>query len=134
MGLDLGTASIVLVVLDGEGRPLTWEMEECAVVRDGLVVDFAGARVIVARLKERLEGLLGRELTRTTIAGALRRLCSWAARTAWATRFPSLSSTSYVKQNFELHLKECEWRYNRALPQLLASLKLLVAKNKGLMV
>ena len=28
VGLDLGTASIVLVVLDGEGRPLTWEMEE----------------------------------------------------------------------------------------------------------
>ena len=35
-----------------------------------------------------------------------------------------------VKQNFELHLKECEWRYNRALPQLLASLKLLVVKSK----
>ncbi len=68
VGLDLGTASIVLVVLDGEGRPLTWDMEECAVVRDGLVVDFAGARVIVARLRERLEGLLGRELTRTAIA------------------------------------------------------------------
>jgi len=39
-----------------------------------------------------------------------------------------------VKQNFELRLKECEWRYNRALPQLLASLRLLVAKNKDLMV
>ncbi len=35
---------------------------------------------------------------------------------------------------FELHLKECEWRYNQALPQLLAGLKLLVSKNKDLMV
>ena len=63
-----GNIQLVNYRLDGEGRPLTWEMEECAVVRDGLVVDFAGARVIVARLKERLEGLLGRELTRTAIA------------------------------------------------------------------
>lgn len=68
VGLDLGTASIVLVVLDGEGRPLTWEMEECSVVRDGLVVDFAGARTIVGRLKDRLEALLNRELTHTAIA------------------------------------------------------------------
>ena len=35
-----------------------------------------------------------------------------------------------VKPNFELHLKECEWRYNRTLPQLLAALKLMVSKNK----
>ncbi|MEG6504314.1 IS1595 family transposase, partial [Nitratidesulfovibrio sp. 1201_IL3209] len=39
-----------------------------------------------------------------------------------------------VKRNFELHLKECEWRYNKPLPQLIAEMKRLVAKNKDLMV
>ncbi|MEG6507251.1 IS1595 family transposase, partial [Nitratidesulfovibrio sp. 1201_IL3209] len=33
-----------------------------------------------------------------------------------------------------LHLKECEWRYNKPLPQLIAEMKRLVAKNKDLMV
>ena len=52
----------------------------------------------------------------------------------WSFTKRRLAKFNGVKQNFELHLKECEWRYNRALPQLLASLKLLVAKNKKLMV
>ena len=52
----------------------------------------------------------------------------------WSFTKRRLAKFNGVKQNFELHLKECEWRYNRALPQLLASLKLLVAKNKDLMV
>ena len=51
----------------------------------------------------------------------------------WSFTKRRLAKFNGVKQNFELHLKECEWRYNRALPQLL-SLKLLVAKNKDLMV
>ena len=29
-----------------------------------------------------------------------------------------LAKFNGVKQNFELHLKECEWRYNRVLPSL----------------
>ena len=44
-----------------------------------------------------------------------------------------LAKFNGVKQNFELHLKEREWRYNQALPQLIAGLKRLVAKNKKLM-
>jgi transposase-like protein len=39
-----------------------------------------------------------------------------------------------VKRNLELHLKECERRYNRAPPQLLAALKLLMSENKDMMV
>jgi ethanolamine utilization protein EutJ len=68
VGVDLGTASIVVVVLDEHDRPLTWEMEEASVIRDGLVVDFAGASAIVRRLKERVEGNLGVELRSAAIA------------------------------------------------------------------
>ena len=52
----------------------------------------------------------------------------------WSFTKRRLAKFTSVKQNSELHLKECEWRYNRARPQLLAALKLLVSKNKDLMV
>lgn len=67
-GVDLGTAYIVLVVLDKEMKPVACEMEFAQVVKDGLVVDFTGARAIVKGLKEKVEGKLGTELTRTAIA------------------------------------------------------------------
>lgn len=68
VGVDLGTASIVLVVLDENDNPLTWEMEEASVIRDGLVVDFVGAGAIVRRLKGRIEENLGVELRCAAIA------------------------------------------------------------------
>lgn len=68
VGLDLGTAYIVLVVLDQNNRPLGTAMEFARVVRDGLLVDFSGARAIVARLKEKLEAAIGAELTETALA------------------------------------------------------------------
>ncbi|MDR1677226.1 MAG: hypothetical protein LBS44_02405, partial [Deltaproteobacteria bacterium] len=40
VGLDLGTSSIVLVVLDEDGIPLGLARAVASVVRDGLVVDF----------------------------------------------------------------------------------------------
>jgi len=52
----------------------------------------------------------------------------------WSFTKRRLTKFNGVKRNFELHLKECEWRYDRKLPQLLTSLKLLVSKNKNLMV
>ena len=67
-GLDLGTASIVLAVLSKEGRPLGLARQEAAVVRDGLVLDFAGARVICERLREKLESDLVVPLTRAALA------------------------------------------------------------------
>ena len=39
-----------------------------------------------------------------------------------------------VKRNFELHVKEYEWRCIRTLSQLVAGKKLLISKNKNLMV
>lgn len=68
VGVDLGTAYIVLVVLDKEMNPVACEMEFAQVIRDGLVVDFAGARAIVRRLKEKIEQQLGVELTKAAIA------------------------------------------------------------------
>ncbi|EHM10720.1 ethanolamine utilization protein EutJ family protein [Thermanaerovibrio velox DSM 12556] len=68
VGVDLGTASVVLAVVDLEGRVVSWEMEEASVVRDGLVVDFAGAAGIVRRLKGILEERLGVELEMAAVA------------------------------------------------------------------
>lgn len=52
----------------------------------------------------------------------------------WSFTKRRLAKFNGVKRNFALHLKECEWRYNKTLPELIAALKLLVAKNKELMV
>jgi ethanolamine utilization protein EutJ len=68
VGLDLGTASIVLVVLGENNRPLAVVREFTQVVKDGLVVDFNRARQVVADLKKRLEEVLETELTETAIA------------------------------------------------------------------
>ena len=68
IGLDLGTASIVLVALGEDKRPLAVVREFAEVVRDGLVVDFNRARLITASLKRRLEEILGTELSETAIA------------------------------------------------------------------
>ncbi len=63
VGADLGTAYLVLVVLDGNGRPLAGEWQFAEVVRDGLVVDFVGATDLLRGMRVRLERRLGRELT-----------------------------------------------------------------------
>ena len=63
VGVDLGTAYLVLVVLDQNRQPLAGEYQFAEVVRDGLVVDFVGAVDRLAGMKQRLERRLGRELT-----------------------------------------------------------------------
>ncbi len=68
LGVDLGTAYIVLVALGEDHRPLALELEYADVVRDGLVLDFIGARTIVSRLKKRLETRLQIELSEASIA------------------------------------------------------------------
>lgn len=69
VGLDLGTSSIVLVVVDRNKRPVFAASEEAVVVRDGLVVDYVGALQISRRLKEMAEEALQTTLTRA--AGAI---------------------------------------------------------------
>ena len=68
VGVDLGTAYIVLVVLDQKKKPIACEMEFAQVIRDGLVVDYMGALTIVKRLKEKLEKRLGVFLEKAAIA------------------------------------------------------------------
>jgi ethanolamine utilization protein EutJ len=63
VGVDLGTAYTVLVVLDKNGVPLAGEYQFTQVVRDGLVVDFISAVDILRSMKERVEARLGRTLT-----------------------------------------------------------------------
>ncbi len=54
-GIDLGTADIVLIVIDEAGRPLAAFLEWAEVVRDGVVLDYWGAVEIVKRLVQRAE-------------------------------------------------------------------------------
>lgn len=62
VGVDLGTANIVLVVTDMKNNPIAGLIEPAIVVRDGIVVDYMGAIKIVRDLKEKLERLINKEL------------------------------------------------------------------------
>ncbi len=55
VGIDLGTADIVLIVTDTNGRPLAAFLEWAEVVRDGIVLDYWGAVEIVKRLVTKAE-------------------------------------------------------------------------------
>lgn len=63
VGVDLGTAYTVLVVLDEHYKPIAGEYQFAQVTRDGLVVDFIGAVDLLRAMKSRVEGKLGFELT-----------------------------------------------------------------------
>lgn len=63
VGVDLGTANIVITILDKDGKPVAGATQRSRVVRDGIVVDFMGAIGIVKKLKEDLEEKLGIEIT-----------------------------------------------------------------------
>lgn len=63
IGVDLGTANIVITILDKNGKPVAGATQRSRVVRDGIVVDFMGAISIVRKLKENLEEKLGIEIT-----------------------------------------------------------------------
>lgn len=61
-GVDLGTACVVLAVLDENYTPVAGAYRYADVVRDGMVVDYIGAIKIVRELKAELEEKLGVEL------------------------------------------------------------------------
>ena len=63
VGADLGTAYLVLVVLDTDRQVVAGEYQFAQVVKDGLVVDYMGAVDKLSAMKSRLEARLGRELT-----------------------------------------------------------------------
>lgn len=61
-GVDLGTANIVLAVVDEENKPVAGATFPSTVVRDGIVVDYVGAVQAVTKLKGQLEEPLGETL------------------------------------------------------------------------
>lgn len=61
-GVDLGTACVVIAVLDESRKPVAGAYRYADVVRDGMVVDYIGAVEIVREMKAQLEEKLGTEL------------------------------------------------------------------------
>ncbi|MGF0039750.1 ethanolamine utilization protein EutJ [Peptoniphilaceae bacterium SGI.131] len=61
-GIDLGTAFVVLAVVDQDMKPVCGAYEFASVVKDGMVVDYMGAVDIVKRLKKEIEDKIGEEL------------------------------------------------------------------------
>lgn len=89
VGLDLGTAYIVMVVLDEENNPIACEKQAADVLRDGVVVDYLGALNIVKALKAKLEQRIGKELVNCAIAmpagptTASRHIPMWRKVRSW---------------------------------------------------
>jgi ethanolamine utilization protein EutJ len=68
LGVDLGTANIVLSVVDAQNRPVAGAWVHSTVVRDGVVVDWAGATTAVRLLKEDVERRLGHRFTSASVS------------------------------------------------------------------
>jgi len=62
VGVDLGTAYTVLMVLDEDFNPLAGRYQFAQIVRDGLVVDFIGAIKLLSKMKAEVEQQLGFKL------------------------------------------------------------------------
>ena len=58
VGVDLGTANIVLAVVDSENKPIAGATYPSTVVKDGIVVDFIGASKAVRKMKADLEEII----------------------------------------------------------------------------
>lgn len=68
VGVDLGTANIVLAVVDENDTPVAGATFPSSVVKDGIVVDYMGAIRIVRNLKAQVEETLGVELMEASCA------------------------------------------------------------------
>ena len=63
VGIDLGTSTVVLTVTGADGLPAYAASTPCAALRDGVVVDFAGAVDAVAHLVERAADRTGHRIS-----------------------------------------------------------------------
>jgi len=68
VGVDLGTAYTVLVVLDENYQPIAGEYQFAQVTRDGLVVDYIGAVDLLRTMKSKVEQKLGFTLSSAATA------------------------------------------------------------------
>lgn len=69
VGIDLGTSSIVLVILNEKNFPILCLTEEAHVIQDGLIVNFSETVQIVRRLKNQAEAWINRPIL--SAAGAI---------------------------------------------------------------
>jgi len=63
VGVDLGTADIQTIAVDGTGFPIAALLDWADVVRDGVVIDYAGACAIVRKQLGIMSRRLGVEIT-----------------------------------------------------------------------
>ena len=68
VGVDLGTANIVLSVVDENNKPIAGATMPSSVVRDGIVVDYIGAVHAVRKLKDEVEKILNTTLKHASTA------------------------------------------------------------------
>ncbi|MDR1387842.1 MAG: ethanolamine utilization protein EutJ [Propionibacteriaceae bacterium] len=68
LGVDLGTANIVLAVVDAVGQPVAGAWEHSTVVRDGIVVDYLGASRAVRSLLAEVEGRLQHRFKKASLS------------------------------------------------------------------
>lgn len=68
LGVDLGTANIVVSVVDSVNRPVAGAWLHSTVVRDGVVVDWLGATTAVRRLTQDVEQRLGHRFTAASVS------------------------------------------------------------------
>ncbi|MGI5952387.1 MAG: ethanolamine utilization protein EutJ [Brooklawnia sp.] len=68
LGVDLGTANIVLAVTDSANRPVAGGWRHASVVRDGIVVDWLGAVQAVQAIRSQLESSLRTRFERAAVA------------------------------------------------------------------
>lgn len=86
VGVDLGTADVVLMVLDASGEPVAAFLEWAEVVRDGVVVDYVGATDIVRDFVEKARRRTGIEITHASTSfppGTDPRLSTNILEAAW---------------------------------------------------
>lgn len=86
VGVDLGTADVVLMVLDASGEPVAAFLEWAEVVRDGVVVDFMGAADIVRDFVQKARKRTGIEITHASTSfppGTDPRLSTNILEAAW---------------------------------------------------
>ncbi|MEJ2867791.1 ethanolamine utilization protein EutJ [Actinomycetospora sp. OC33-EN08] len=107
VGVDLGTASCVLVVLDDD-EPVWVESAGSGALHDGVVVDFAKAVATVRALRDSAQDALGLELASAATAYppcipvADARACTYVCETAGFERVELVDEVSAAQRTLEV--------------------------------
>ena len=68
LGVDIGTANVVSLVIDSKGEPVCGMLDKAHVVREGMIVDYFHALKLVEKQLHQLEDNLQRPLSRVVSA------------------------------------------------------------------